>query len=94
MKRPRNIIGGQLQKIRLEKEISQADLAAINQRNGWNISRNIIAKIESRSRCVTDFEISILAESLSVSVIEFYPTAQLWSSEREHFMREVHALCD
>jgi transcriptional regulator with XRE-family HTH domain len=88
MKKPRNIIGGQLQKIRLEKDISQMELSAINQRKGWNISRYIIAKIESGSRCVTDFEMVLLAESLQIRVADLFPSPKVWSAHRKHFMSE------
>ena len=86
MKKPRNLIGGRIQKIRLEKGISQAELAAINQRKGWDISRNIIAKIESRSRCVTDYELILLAESLKTDVINLLPEPKVWLANRKHFM--------
>lgn len=89
MKKPRNLIGGQLQKIRLEKGISQTELAAINQRRGWDISRYIIAKIESRSRWVADFELILLAESLKIQPLELLPPAKVWVNDRAHFMNEV-----
>jgi transcriptional regulator with XRE-family HTH domain len=88
MKPPRNLIGGQLQKIRLEKGISQTELAAINQRRGWNISRNIIAKIESRTRWVSDFELILLAESLGIAISALFPNQKIWLANRKHFMKE------
>jgi len=89
MKKPRNIIGGQLQKVRLEKGISQMELAAMNQRKGWNISRYTIAKIESRSRCVADFELILLAESLKISVSALFPSQRIWLAARNHFVRDA-----
>jgi transcriptional regulator with XRE-family HTH domain len=86
MKKPRNIIGGQLQKIRLGKDISQMELSAINQRKGWNISRYIIAKIESGSRGVNDFELVLLAESLQIRVVDLFPNSKVWSANKKHFM--------
>lgn len=62
------------------------ELSAINQRRGWNISRYIIAKIESGSRCVTDFELVLLAESLHVRVADLFPSPKVWSANRKHFM--------
>jgi hypothetical protein len=51
MKIQRNLIGVKLQKIRLEKGISQSELIkACSYRPKKKISRNIIAKIEWRSR--------------------------------------------
>lgn len=88
MKAPRNLIGGQLQKVRMEKGISQEQLAAVNQRKGWNISRYVIAKIESRRRWVSDFELVLLAESLGVSPVELFPTQRMWLASRKHFTRD------
>jgi transcriptional regulator with XRE-family HTH domain len=89
MKKPRNLIGGQLQKIRLEAGLSQMDLAAMSQRRGWNISRFTIAKIESRSRRVADFELSLLAESLKVPVAALFPSQKVWLAARNHFVSEL-----
>ena len=86
MKKPRNLVGAQLQKIRLETGVSQTELAAISQRKGWDISRNIIAKIESRSRCVSDFEAVLLAESLKVPVSALFPSQRIWLANRSHFV--------
>jgi transcriptional regulator with XRE-family HTH domain len=86
MKKPRNLIGGQLQQIRLEKGISQMELSAIGQRKGWDISRNIIAKIESGSRCVSDFELVLLSELLQIQVVDLFPSQKVWSANRKHFM--------
>jgi transcriptional regulator with XRE-family HTH domain len=88
MKKPRNLIGGQLQKIRLERGVSQMELAAINQRKGWNISRYTIAKIESRSRCVSDFELTLLAESLKIPVSALFPSQRIWLASRKHFVAQ------
>jgi transcriptional regulator with XRE-family HTH domain len=89
MKKPRNLIGGQVQKTRLEMGLSQADLAAMSQRRGWNISRYTIAKIESRSRRVADFEVSLLAESLKVPVASLFPSQRTWLAARDHFVSEL-----
>lgn len=86
MKKPRNLIGGQLQKIRHKKGISQMELSAIGQRKGWDISRNIIAKIESGSRCVSDFELVLLCEILGVSMTEMLPNPKVWVVKKKHFI--------
>ena len=87
MKTQRNLIGGQLQKIRHKKGISQTELSAISQRKSWDISRYIIAKIESRSRCVTDFELFLLAESLEIQVTDLFPPQEIWRANRAHFKK-------
>jgi HTH-type transcriptional regulator, cell division transcriptional repressor len=89
MKKPRNIVGVHLAKLRNEKKLSQDELAVICQRKGWNISRYVIAKIESGSRWVADFEIVLLAESLKVPVPSLFPAHKLWLSKRGHFLKET-----
>jgi DNA-binding XRE family transcriptional regulator len=86
MKKPRNLIGGQLQNIRLKKGVSQMELSAISQRKGWDISRFTIAKIESGSRCVADFELVLLAKSLEIEVADLFPKERIWLANRKHFM--------
>jgi len=88
MKKPRNLIGGQLQKVRHAKGISQMDLAAVGQIKGWDISRYIIAKIESGSRCVADYELVLLSELLEVQATDLLPHPKVWSANRKHFMRQ------
>jgi hypothetical protein len=41
---------------------------------GWDASRDIIARIESQVRLVTDSEILFLAKALGASVVELFPT--------------------
>jgi len=41
---------------------------------GWDVGRDIIARIETRVRLVTDAEILFLAKALRVSVVELFPT--------------------
>lgn len=70
MKRPRNIVGPTVRKLRSEKKISQPELAGRCQLIGWDISRDIIAKIEDQRRWVADFELFGLAKALEVEVHE------------------------
>lgn len=62
----KNEVGGAVIKRRHELEISQEKLAAVCQKNGWDISRDVIAKIELKTRCVTDIELKKLAKALGV----------------------------
>jgi len=41
---------------------------------GWDVGRDIIARIESQVRLVTDSEILFLAKALGASVIDLFPT--------------------
>ena len=63
----RNAIGSNLRKLREARDWSQEDLAAHCQRNGWDIDRVIIAKIESRIRAVTDWELKKLCDVVGAS---------------------------
>jgi hypothetical protein len=40
---------------------------------GWDVGRDIIARIESQVRLVTDSEILYLAKALGASVVELFP---------------------
>lgn len=73
MKHPRNLSGPIIRKIRNEKELSQAELARRCQLAGWDISREIVAKIEMRIRWVADFELANLAIVLEVPVASLLP---------------------
>jgi hypothetical protein len=41
---------------------------------GWDVGRDIIARIESQIRLVTDSEILFLAKALDASVVDLFPT--------------------
>lgn len=89
----RNAVGEQLRRIRSQKQLSQAELAALCQRKGWNITREIIARIEGRARWVADFELMLLAEILKVPVQRLLPPAQTWSAQRQLFLKRYHRSC-
>ncbi len=55
--------------------MSQPDLAARCQRLGWDVGRDIVARIEGQVRLVTDAEIALLARALVASVSELFPSA-------------------
>lgn len=63
-----NIIGRRLARLRYERDLSQADLAAKLNRLGWETAtRFVIAKLEAGSRGVTDKEVVLLAKALKTS---------------------------
>ena len=70
---PTNIIGRQVGKLRNQRGLSQNQVAMKCQRMGWDVSRTIIAKIESGIRCVSDSELLLLAKALEVSVSDLFP---------------------
>jgi transcriptional regulator with XRE-family HTH domain len=75
MKEPpaKNIVGREIARLRNERGLSQAGLASVLQRSGWDISRETIAKIEAGLRWVADLELVRLAKALKVSILELFP---------------------
>ena len=70
-----NIVGNQVRRIRSEHGLSQPALAARCQRLGWDIGRDIVARIEGQIRLVTDSELLFLARALDVRMERlFSPT--------------------
>ena len=70
VRNPRNISGPKVRKFRNALGLSQPEFAAKCQRSGWDISRDIVARIEGQTRWVADFELVQLAKNLGVDVRE------------------------
>lgn len=70
---PLNVVGRQVAKIRNAQKLSQTELAAACQLDGWDVSRDTIAKIEGGLRWVGDSELIQLARALKVMVVELFP---------------------
>ncbi|MDR0533868.1 MAG: helix-turn-helix domain-containing protein [Verrucomicrobiales bacterium] len=62
-----NICGPQVKKYRGLLHLSQQELAEKCQLLGWDVSRDIIARIELRLRCVEDGEMIYLSRALKAS---------------------------
>ncbi|MDR2462350.1 MAG: helix-turn-helix domain-containing protein [Verrucomicrobiales bacterium] len=75
MTKQQNIVGAQVQKIRLKKNFSQEQLAARCGVLGWNISRGTLAKVEAQIRCVSEQELFILAKALRVEMNDLFAPA-------------------
>lgn len=73
MTRKGNLIGKQVSEARNNLGLSQAALAAKCQRMGWDLSRDVLARIESGIRGITDKEIAIFSDVLGVTVQELLP---------------------
>ena len=67
----RNILGPGIRRIREERGWSQDDLARRLQLAGWDVDRTLIARIELRTRCITDMELLLLAKILGVKLDDF-----------------------
>ena len=62
-----NLVGARLKALREEHHYSQRDLASILQTIGMDMDKNVITRIETNKRYVTDIEIKALAELFHVT---------------------------
>lgn len=65
----KNICGDRIRMARLEKRLSQTDLARLFQLQGVPAERDIISRMEMGDRLVTDYEVVTIAEVLDVPVL-------------------------
>ena len=65
----KNICGDRTGMARLEKRLSQTDLANLLQLQGVPAERDIISRMEMGDRLVTDYEVVTIAEVLDVPVL-------------------------
>jgi transcriptional regulator with XRE-family HTH domain len=72
-----------MRNLRKATEWSQADLATACQLSHWDAGRDIVAKIESGKRQVTDHELIVLAKVLMVTVAELIGEAPLPLKNKE-----------
>ncbi len=63
----KNLIGERLKLLRKNANLSQRDLARELQLIGIDMDKNVITRIETNSRYVTDFELQALKEIFDVS---------------------------
>lgn len=70
---PLNLVGPQVRKFRIEKDFTQEAFAAKLQVEGWDVSRESLAKLESQFRRVPDCELLFLAKVLGVKVMDLFP---------------------
>lgn len=63
----KNLIGERLKELRKRKKFSQRDLARELQLIGIDMDKNVITRIETNKRYVTDFELQALKEIFNVS---------------------------
>ena len=68
----KNLIGGNLKRIRTRLKLSQQDLSNKLELLGVYICRGSISRIEDYSRTVTDIELFALSEALGVDPKELY----------------------
>lgn len=68
----KNLIGGNLKRLRTKLKISQQDLSNKLELLGVYICRGSVSRIEDYSRTVTDIELFAIAEVLKVDPKELY----------------------
>lgn len=66
----KNLISENLIELRKQHGLSQRDLARELQIHGCDMDKNVITRIETQKRYVTDIEIQKLCESFNVSFEE------------------------
>lgn len=63
----KNLVGQRLKLLRQKHHFSQKDLAEQLQLAGFDIDKNVITRIETNKRYVTDIEIKAIAELFHVT---------------------------
>lgn len=63
----KNLIGLHLKQLRKEHQLSQRDLARQLQLAGFDMDKNVITRIETNKRYVTDLELKALTEIFHIS---------------------------
>lgn len=73
MTAPLNLVGPQVRQLRNQKGWTQESLAAKLQVEGWDVSRESLAKLESQFRRAPDCELLFLAKVLGVELVDLFP---------------------
>ena len=63
----KNLVSSRLIELRRQQNISQRDLAHKLQLAGYDMDKNVITRIETNKRYVTDIELRALSQVLGVS---------------------------
>ena len=66
----KNLISANLIRLRKDRKVSQRDLAKLMQLVGCDMYRNVITRIETQKRYVTDIEIKKLCQVLDTTFDE------------------------
>ena len=90
MTHPRNIVGPAVRSAREAQGITQPTLVAKLNLLGWNISREVLAKIECRFRWVADFELVLLARALGITPASLLAEADQDFKVPEHAATAAH----
>lgn len=72
----RNLCGDRIREARQKRRLSQSELCKLLQLRGIMVERDVISRMESGARIVTDFEAVAIAEVLEV------PCCGCWTKNR------------
>jgi transcriptional regulator with XRE-family HTH domain len=72
-RRKLNVVGTTLRARRMERGLTQTQLAAKCSVLGWDVSPGMLAKVETHLRSVYDAELLIFAKALNVPLASLYP---------------------
>lgn len=85
----KNIIGSRIRQLRMARKLTQDELAARLQVNGYNFSKLTILRIELGKRLVTDIELKGLCEFFETdpnSLLGYHHEPQKEDTVREPFI--------
>ena len=85
----RNLVGPRVRTLREQRGFTQAVLAARCNLQGWNLSRETLAKIESQVRWVSDCELLCLAQALHTPLESLLPQPGEASRVMKTFFRNL-----
>ena len=71
-----NICGQNVRALRIQKKMSQDQLAAKLQTEGLGVNQNSISRIETGKRIVADYELKTIARVLCVDINELLADTQ------------------
>lgn len=77
-----NIVGPVVREVRERKGLTQAQVVAKLNILGWDLSRATFSKIEAQLRCVTDYELPVLAQSIGIDASDLLRQAVAKAQKR------------
>jgi len=89
VEKPRNIVGPVVRELREKQGLTQAALVAKLNLAGWDVSRDIVARIEGQIRWIADFEVVKLAEGLGLDAPDLIRQAVAKGQKRPQSLPEL-----
>ena len=84
-----NIVGDNIKRFRLEKELSQQQLSDRLETLAIYVCRGSISRIEDKKRTVTDIELKGFAEILGVTITELFDD---YTETKEKYLNHTKSL--